>query len=184
MENSDWILRQQEDGDASEMEELYDTVFGPTRRLLSSYRLREGVAPVAELGFVLRDAAGTLVAAICSWPVCIDHHPALLVGPIGVHPIRQGEGFGGFLIRHSLSAAATTLMPADAGEAGCWSRAVLVGDAPYYERFGFRRALATGVAFPAPTDPARILVHELVPGAMDGVTGKVRAWNDRRGDKA
>ena len=51
-------------------------------------------------------------------------------------------------------------------------RVLLVGDAPYYGRFGF--AKLEGVVMPPPTNPDRVLGLELVPGAWVGVTGDVR----------
>ena len=58
-----------------------------------------------------------------------------------------------------------------------WARVILVGDEPYYRRFGFRRALATALDYPRPVNPDRVLALELVPGAMTGVTGLVNAWS-------
>ena len=52
-----------------------------------------------------------------------------------------------------------------------WERVLLVGDAPYYGRFGFRRL--DGVGMPPPTNPDRILGLELKAGAWAGVTGAV-----------
>ena len=52
-----------------------------------------------------------------------------------------------------------------------WERALLVGDAPYYRRFGFEKV--EGVEMPPPTNPDRVLALELVPGAWDAVRGKV-----------
>jgi predicted N-acetyltransferase YhbS len=145
-----------------EVEALYDLVFAPGREALSSYRLREGVDPIAGLGRLARDDAGVLAGAIRVWPVMVGHSsPALLMGPIAVHPTRQGEGLGGALIREALSAAA------DAG----WSRAMLVGDAPYYGRFGFARIEC--VVMPPPTNPERVLGYALCEHAWDGVVGKV-----------
>ena len=51
-----------------------------------------------------------------------------------------------------------------------WARALLVGDAPYYRRFGFEKL--EGVEMPPPTNPDRVLGLELVPGAWAGVAGK------------
>ncbi len=167
--------------DAGEIESLYDAVFGLSRQTLSSYQLRRGVDPVAGLGFVLRDESAVLVGAIRFWPVRVGGRPALLVGPVGVHPTRQGEGLGGLLIRHGLAEAAVAPMPPATGEAGNWSRALLVGDEPYYGQFGFRRDLAAGLEFPPPTNPARVLAQELQPGAMAGVAGPVQLWNPPAG---
>ena len=85
----------------------------------------------------------------------------LLLGPVAVHPIAQGEGLGAALIRDTLERAA---------ELG-HERVLLVGDAPYYSRFGFSRL--DEVEMPPPTNPDRVLGLELVPGAWTGVTGEV-----------
>ena len=157
-----------EDADAVEM--LFDLAFAPGRTALSSYTLREGVAPVAELCTVARDEYDAVVGAVRVWPVRIGTAglAGLLLGPVAVHPTRQGEGLGAMLMRRTL---------ASAGAAG-WERVLLVGDAPYYARFGFARAPARGLDFPRPVNPERVLALELRPGAMDGVSGPVTAWHD------
>ncbi|KPA22070.1 Acetyltransferase (GNAT) family protein [Shimia sp. SK013] len=142
-----------------EVEALYDLCFAPGREALSSYRLRDGVDPVAELSLMARDGDGTLAAAIRYWPVAIGTAKALLLGPIAVHPIHQGEGLGHMLIDDSLARAV------DRG----WARVMLVGDALYYQKFGFEKLDA--VIMPPPTNPERVLGRELVEGAWDGVVG-------------
>lgn len=149
-----------------EVEALYDLCFAPGREALSSYRLRDGVDPVEGLSLVARDADGILAGAIRFWPVRIGDVTALLLGPVAVHPTRQGEGLGGFLIRESLALAKNL----------GWERVLLVGDAPYYSRFGFTRL--PDVTMPPPTNPERVLGQELVPGAWQDVTGKVRSITD------
>ena len=141
------------DADWWEVEALYDLCFAPGREALSSYRLRDGVAAVAELSRVARDELGVLGGAIRFWPVRIGTAEALLLGPIAVHPTRQGEGMGRLLMQASLAAA----------EAAGWARVLLVGDAPYYGKFGFERL--EGVRMPPPTNPERVLGLDLVPGA-------------------
>lgn len=147
--------------DRWEVEALYDTCFAPGRTALSSYRLREGVAPVAGLSLVARDDLGILAGAIRFWPVEVGGHEALLLGPVAVHPTRQGEGLGALLIERSLALA---------GPRG-WDRVMLVGDAPYYGRYGF--SLLEGVIMPPPTNPERVLGRALRAGAWDGVRGEV-----------
>jgi len=121
------------------------------------------VPPVAELCLVASDVDGTVGGAIRYWPVAIGETraPALLLGPVAVHPTHQGEGLGGLLIRESMALAK------DLG----WTRVILVGDAPYYRRFGF--AKADFLQFPPPTNPDRLLYHPLTEGAFDGVSGKI-----------
>lgn len=131
--------------DRWEVEALYDLCFAPGREALSSYRLREGVEKIGGLCFVARDTDLILGGAIRFWPVQVGTFKALLLGPIAVHPTRQGEGLGNGLISHAL---------ARSKHLG-WSRVLLVGDEPYYGRFGFHRL--TSVYMPPPTNPDRIL---------------------------
>lgn len=161
------LLAEQPD-DRWEVEALYDLCFAPGREALSSYRLRDDVPPVKGLSQVARDELGILAGAIRFWPVHIaqgeERSTALLLGPVAVHPTHQGEGLGGSLIRDSL---------AKAQENG-WDRVMLVGDAPYYQRFGFERL--SGVEMPPPTNPDRVLGLALTPGAWAGIQGQVIRW--------
>lgn len=156
--------QQERPSDWWEVEALYDLCFAPGREALSSYRLRNAVAPVPELCRVLRDETGALAGAIRHWPVMVGVGSALLLGPVAVHPTRQGEGLAGSMI-HDCLVLATELG---------WARVMLVGDAPYYGRFGFTRL--SGVVMPPPTNPARVLGRDLIPGAWAGVEGEVRRW--------
>ncbi|MGV6812055.1 MAG: GNAT family N-acetyltransferase [Brevirhabdus sp.] len=139
-------LFQETPDDWWEVEALYDLCFAPGREALSSYRLRDGVDPVAELCLVARDTDHSLAGAIRFWPVWVGTARALLLGPVAVHPTHQGEGLGGSLIGEALSRAPGL----------GWQNVLLVGDAPYYSRFGFM-PVAGQVQFPPPTNPERIL---------------------------
>ncbi|MEL6914174.1 MAG: N-acetyltransferase [Pseudomonadota bacterium] len=156
-----YTIREEAPQDWWEVEALYDTCFAPGREALSSYRLREGVAKLGPLCLVARDPGGILAGAVRYWPVRVGARDALLLGPIAVHPTRQGEGLGGDLILQSLGAA----------RALGWARVILVGDAHYYGRYGFRPL--AGVVMPPPTNPDRVLGQALRPGAWEGVTGDV-----------
>jgi predicted N-acetyltransferase YhbS len=162
--------------DWDEVEALLDLAFAPGRTALSSYRLRDGVPPIAELSLVVRDDYDAVAGAIRYWPVRVGAagHAALLLGPIAIHPTRQGEGLGALLITESLDRA---------NRLG-WHRIILVGDEPYYRRFGFTRAAALNLDYPPPTNPDRLLARALVPGAFDGVSGMVRRWTDEADDQA
>lgn len=50
---------------------------------------------------------------------------------------------------------------------------LLVGDAPYYSRFGFRADLTRNLVLPGPVERERFLARELVPGALAGAKGLV-----------
>ena len=145
-----------------EVEALYDLCFAPGRAALPSYRLRDGVERIVNLCLVARDPGGILAAAIRFWPVRVAGRSALLLGPIAVHPTRQSEGLGAMLIADSLERARRDV----------WHRVMLVGDAPYYGRFGFRRL--DGVEMPPPANPDRVLGLALRDGAWDGISGAVQ----------
>ncbi len=154
------MLAEERPGDWWEVEQLFDLSFAPGRTLLSSYRLRDGVPPVAPLCLLSRQD-GAVGGAIRYWPVRVEAAPALLLGPVAVHPTRQGEGLGALLIQSSLARAA---------ELG-HSRVLLVGDAPYYGRFGFGKL--PEVEMPAPTNPDRVLGLALGDGGWSGIRGRV-----------
>ena len=93
--------------DKLEVEELLDLTFGPGRNALSSYRFRDGVEPIKDLCLIMRDEYNVLVGSIRFWPILIglQRSPGLLLGPLGVHSTRQGEGLGEILISTALKEA-------------------------------------------------------------------------------
>ncbi len=120
-------IRLEQPADSVAIEELLDLTFGAGRRNKTSYRFRDGIAPLGELCFVAEAEAGLLVGSVRYWPILAGSAPALLLGPLAIEPARQGRGVGRALVFHSLDVAA---------QAG--HRLVfLVGDHAYYERFGF-----------------------------------------------
>ncbi len=155
-----FVLKKEEPEDWWEVEALFDLCFAPGRTALSSYRLRDDVPPVAALSRTARDESGMLGGALRYWPVRVGSAPVLLLGPVAVHPTAQGEGLAAAMIRDSLAHAADS-----------WDRVLLVGDLPYYRRFGFYRL--EGVEMPPPTNPERILGANLTPEAWAGVSGSV-----------
>ncbi len=151
--------------DAADIEGLLDVAFGPDRHGKTVYRLRDGVPPVAELGGVIREM-GLLKASLRFWPVAIGptRVPALLLGPVAVTPPDRCRGYARALIRRGLELARTL----------GYRIVLLVGDEAYYGQFGFVRGLATGLTLPGPVDAERFLGLELIPGALDGVSGMVQ----------
>ncbi len=146
-----------------EAEALLDAAFGLDRRTRASYRLREGSAPVPGLSFhAIDNTSGRLAGLVSFWPLRIHPagQPALLLGPLAVHPDFQNGGLGAELMRTGLQAARA------AGHA----LAFLVGDEPYYGRYGFTRT-PERIILPGPYDPARLLHLELAPGALGDAAG-------------
>jgi len=152
--------------DEAEIEALLDLSFGPDRREKVSYRLRDGVPPVAALCFVLREA-GLLRASICFTEVRIMPGnggapvTALLLGPLAVDPHLRGQGLGARLMVRGLEEAASL----------GYKRVILVGDLPYYRKFGFTAAEPGRFIFPGTVDESRILIRDLEPGAFNGISG-------------
>jgi len=144
-------IRAETAGDALQIEPLLDRCFGSDRHGKTSYRYRQGVAPLAELAFVAEDDTATIVGAIRYWPIRLGRLPALLLGPLAIEPLRQGRGIGRALVFHSLETATA------AGH----RLVFLVGDPAYYARFGFTVAPA-GIVMPG-EQPARLNYRVLDP---------------------
>ncbi|MBI2260972.1 MAG: N-acetyltransferase [Caulobacterales bacterium] len=127
--------------DAPAIEALVLAAFGPGRFAKTAERLRERAAVVA--GFVARDGE-RLLGSVRLWSIAIDGRPALFLGPIAVAADNRKAGLGAELVQACLGRAA---------EAGLG--VLLVGDAPYFGRFGF--TAAPEVRLPGPVDPRRLL---------------------------
>jgi len=150
-------------------EALLDRCFGPTRYRKTSDKLRRGRLPAAGLAFSLLDGP-RLVGTLRLWHIKAGSAgPALLLGPIAVEPEFQRAGWGAVLMRQGLAEAARL------GHAAV----LLVGDAPYYSRFGFSQVLTEGLVLPGPVERERFLGLELLPGALTGAQGRVVATGAR-----
>src|SRR5437867_4942701 len=158
-------IRRELGKDAAAREALLDVGYGCARFGKVSHRLREGRQPSAGLSFVACDR-GRIVGTVRLWDVAAgDGAPALLLGPLTVHPDHRCRGVGRALVGHAVEAAVRL-----------GHRAVLlVGDTPYYDRLGFSAEKTGRLWLPGHYDPHRFLARELVPGALDGARGLVRA---------
>lgn len=155
------------DGDVFAREKLLDAAMGPGRFRKSSQKLRDGRLPAMAL--VARDEDGRIVGTVRLWNVDAGGAPALLLGPLAVAEDRRCDGIGGALMREAIARAK------NAGHGAI----ILVGDAPYYARFGFERRLTERLHMPGPVELDRFLALELRPGALDGAHGKLRATGAR-----
>lgn len=150
--------------DLPQISALHALVFGPGRFTRTAYRIREGTPDISPFCLKAVDDTGALIAVIRFTPVTVGGKAgALLLGPLAVEPVWAGKGFGRRLIADGMALAK------DAGV----ELVVLVGDAPYYERFGFVRSAPDTIKLPGPVDPARLLIAELVPGAGTAFRGMV-----------
>lgn len=167
MPSASFQIRNESKSDAAALSVLSAEAFGPGRFARSAYRVREGVAPVAALSLTgWRD--GRLVGGIRFTAVSIgEESRALLLGPLVVDPAHKGNGYGKALVGEGL----------DRARAQGFRLVVLVGDMPYYGRFGFVPVPRGQIALPGPVDPARLLALELVPNALKGAVGTMHAIN-------
>ncbi|PWB83729.1 MAG: GNAT family N-acetyltransferase [Methylocystaceae bacterium] len=150
-------------------EQLLDDAFGPARFLKTCERLRVGRLPARGLALVAKDGE-RLVATMRLWPVHAGiGRPALLLGPLAVARDCRSLGLGGAMIEAGLARA----------KARNHRAVLLVGDAPYYERFGFDDAFTRDLVLPGPVERERFLGLELTKGALEGASGRVLATGER-----
>jgi predicted N-acetyltransferase YhbS len=154
--------------DVAARERLLDAAFGAARFEKTCERLRAGRMHADGLAFTAKDK-GKLVGTIRLWKIMAGGVPALLLGPLAVAKSHEGLGIGSKLIRHALIEAQRLGHKA----------IILVGDAPYYERFGFSRDLTDNLVLPGPVERERFLGRELIDGALDEAMGLVIATGER-----
>jgi predicted N-acetyltransferase YhbS len=144
-------------------EALLDLAMGADRRKKTSEKLREGNVPAQGLSLVAEKADGNLGGSVRLWPVIAGTAgEGLLLGPLAVDPSAQGSGIGKRLMQEAIARAARN----------GWRFVLLVGDAPYYEQFGFVRA-PRSLSLPGFVDPNRFMALELHPEALSGAAGTV-----------
>ncbi|MBS3650363.1 N-acetyltransferase [Pseudaminobacter sp. 19-2017] len=165
-----FTITPESDADIAAREALLDRAMGLGRTRKSSEKLRRGRIPSKGLAFVARDPKGRVVGTVRLWDVAVrakslPEGDVLLLGPLAVDPDAKGFGIGSALMRHAI---------AEARRLG--HRAILlVGDAPYYARFGFSAEKTASLAMPGPYERHRFLALELTEGALDGAEGVLKA---------
>ncbi len=155
------VLREERPGDFMAREQLLDAAFGDARFEKTSEKLRAGHIPARGLSLVAI-CDGRLVGTVRLWHIAAeDGCMMLLLGPLAVAKSHRTLGIGGMLMREALARA----------KARGHKAILLVGDAPYYERFGFTARLTQNLSLPGPVDRARFLGLELEDGAQGVVCG-------------
>jgi predicted N-acetyltransferase YhbS len=160
-----FVIRAERASDVVAREALLDACFGENRHARTCQRLRDGRAPAEGLALsvVRQGRQGRLVGTVRLWHVSAGGKPALVLGPLAVDASCRDLGIGAALMTHALAAAT----------ARGHNAVILLGDAPYYARFGFS-ALKTGeLSLPGPFERDRLLGVELREGALDGAWGMI-----------
>ena len=159
-----FAIRAEKVSDVVAREALLDACFGENRHMRTCQRLRDGRAPAEGLAFSAM-AEGRLVGTLRLWHVSAGGIPALVLGPLAVEVSSRKLGVGTALMDHALAAA----------RARGHRAVILLGDAPYYSRFGFSAQKTGELSLPGPFERERLLALELEDGALDGAWGMIAA---------
>jgi len=146
-----------------EIDTINEEAFGPGRFARAAYKIREGGPHERALSFVATKG-GAVIASVRMTRIAAGDGRALMLGPLAVRPGFKNLGIGRKLVAMALEAAAKAGSPA----------VILVGDEPYYGPLGFKRIPRGQISMPRPVDLDRLLSHEIVPGAVAGLSGEVR----------
>lgn len=148
------------------IELINEEAFGPGRFARAAARIREQGPHDLSLSFVCADG-GETIASVRMTAVLAGAVKGHLLGPLAVRPSHKNMGIGRELVRIAVEAARRK------GSEGV----ILVGDPPYYMPLGFQKVRYNALKFPAPVDPARILVVPMAEGVHDRLAGEIR-WRD------
>lgn len=164
MTDPKFLVRPERTEDVQLLEHLAARAFGPGRFARTAHRVRERARVAEELSHIAwlgKDLAGSIRFAAIHIG---ERSGAVLLGPLMVEAKWAGKGCGRALIENGLELA----------KAQGYALVLLVGDLPYYERFGFQRVPVGQILLPGPVDPARLLGVELIPDALKEFEGLVR----------
>jgi len=157
-----FAIRSERPSDVVAREALLDACFGDNRHARTCQRLRDGRLPADGLALsAIRERQ--LVGTVRLWHVSAGGVPALMLGPLAVEAGCRKFGIGAALMQRALAGA----------RAGGHGAVILLGDAPYYARFGFSAGQTGALALPGPFERERLLALELRPGALDDAQGVI-----------
>jgi predicted N-acetyltransferase YhbS len=157
-----FAIRAERASDVVAREALLDACFGDNRHTRTCQRLRDGRAPAEGLALsAVRQ--GRLVGTVRLWHVSAGAAPALMLGPLAVGGSCRSLGVGAALMDRALAVAM----------ARGHGAVILLGDAPYYARFGFTADKTGELRLPGPFERERLLGLELREGALDGAWGMI-----------
>ena len=153
------------DSDLASVAELEAKIYGPGRFARTAYRLRENREQRSDLcmtAWLDDQLAGSVrftyinVAGGC---------PGALLGPLTVSPHHTRHNLGIRLINSAIDAAKKLDLKA----------LILIGDAPYYAKAGFKPVPYGRLTLPGPVDLSRLLIFELEDGIVEKCSGEIKA---------
>ena len=146
-------------GDAAAIDALVLAAFGPGRFAKTAERLREAAALAA--GFSAFEGE-RLIGSVRLWSITVGAARSVFLGPIAVDASSRRGGLGADLVRACIDEARAMKLDG----------VLLIGDPPYFSRFGF--VAAPDAVFGGPVDRRRIMwlpITEVAPvGAVRPVS--------------
>lgn len=139
---------------------LADLCFGPARMRRTASILRQGALRIDDASFIATDQGelvGSVELHLLHWVKGLVSRKIAILGPLVSHPERRGEGIGLRLMDLALSEADKLALPV-----------MLIGDEPYYGRFGFSARHTGQWVLPGPVDPNRLLLRARHPQLFAG----------------
>jgi predicted N-acetyltransferase YhbS len=160
-----FVIRAERASDVVAREALLDACFGENRHARTCQRLRDGRAPAEGLALsvVRQGRQGRLVGTVRLWHVSAGGVPALVLGPLAVEEESRKFGIGAALMARAIEVARQRGHGA----------VILLGDAPYYARFGFSAAKTSELSLPGAFERDRLLGLELRAGALEAAWGMI-----------
>ena len=162
----DSLIATEKPEDEHLVEKLAEDACGPGRCTRTAFRLREDVPHEPDLSFVTW-LGGEPIASVRLTKIWIGDSLGLLLGPLVVSKAHKNKGYGAELMKCAVEAARNAKHD--------WI--LLVGDFPYYKRFGFEIVTPGKIYLPGPVDPQRLLICPLHSGSADQVSGTARQYS-------
>jgi predicted N-acetyltransferase YhbS len=151
-------IERERSGDAAAVDALVLAAFGPGRFAKTAERLRE--ASELAVGFTAHEGE-RLIGSVRLWSIMVGEARSVFLGPIAVDASSRRGGLGAELVRACLEEA----------KAMALDGVLLIGDPPYFSRFGF--VAAPQAVFSGPVDQRRVMwlpISEVDPvGAVRAV---------------
>ncbi len=167
-EATPFVVRAERPADVAAREALLDASFGIGRSARTCQRLRDGREPAEGLALAAV-AKRTLIGTVRLWHVSAGGVPALALGPLAVAESHRNLGVGAALMKRAL----------DLAQARGHGAVILLGDAPYYARFGFSPFRTGRLLLPGPFERDRLLAVELREAALESAYGLIVPTGDR-----
>jgi len=162
-------FRSEEFDDEEAIEKLNDEAFGPARYTKAAHYLRRQGAGEHTSGHdanlsIVAELNSKVIGSVRMTPLKLGVKKVLLLGPIVVDGNFRKLAIGSQLMKLAIENAKQTE----------FTGIILVGDAAYYQRFGFKKIPKGHVTLPLPHNPERLLAHDLGGHPIDGLVGTVR----------